>query len=84
MTDSTDHDIHQRINELVDTEHKLRAQLASGEVSIEDEQAKLDEVSARLDQLWDLLRQREALREAGENPDGAELRSENTVERYKG
>ena len=49
MTDSTDHDIHQQINELVDTEHKLRAQLASGEVSIEDEQAKLDEVSARLD-----------------------------------
>ena len=45
MTDSTDHDIHQQINELVDTEHKLRAQLASGEVSIEDEQAKLDEIA---------------------------------------
>jgi hypothetical protein len=81
---TSDPDIHQHINDLVDTEHKLRQQLAAGELSPEDEQGKLAVVSARLDQLWDLLRQREALRDAGLNPGDAELRSENTVEGYLG
>jgi hypothetical protein len=36
-----------------------------------------------LDQCWDLLRQRRARREAGRNPDAAELRAPEVVERYE-
>jgi hypothetical protein len=41
-------------------------------------------VRIELDRLWDYLRQRRALRDAGQDPDGAALRDAGTVERYKG
>jgi Protein of unknown function (DUF2630) len=43
----------------------------------------LDSVKVTLDQCWDLLRQRRALREAGLDPDAARVRDEDTVEHYK-
>ena len=46
--------------------------------------ARLEEVRVCLDRLWDYLRQRRALRDAGRNPDEAELRDARTVERYLG
>ncbi|HVK38342.1 MAG TPA: DUF2630 family protein [Candidatus Kapabacteria bacterium] len=48
-----------------------------------DEQNRLNEIGVELDQYWDLLRQRRALRDAGENPDQAELRPPGIVENYE-
>jgi hypothetical protein len=45
--------------------------------------ARLQEVEVMLDELWDLLRQRRAKREFGENPDEASVRDANTVEGYR-
>ena len=48
------------------------------------EHQRLESVKVELDQLWDLLRQRRALREAGQDPDGASERSGPVVEDYLG
>jgi Protein of unknown function (DUF2630) len=80
MTD--DRSIFSRIDQLVAEEHQLRARLASGDISREDEHTRLGELEADLDQCWDLLRQRRAKREFGNNPDDAQARSESTVEDY--
>jgi hypothetical protein len=44
--------------------------------------ARLEEIRVELDRLWDLLRQRNALREAGRDPEEASERSAEVVERY--
>jgi hypothetical protein len=80
MTD--DLDIHRRITSLVDEERALRAQLAGKEISATDEHQRLSELESQLDQCWDLLRQRDALRDAGGNPDAATPRSPSVVEHY--
>ncbi|MFJ9030836.1 DUF2630 family protein [Streptomyces sp. NPDC102274] len=49
-----------------------------------DEQARLLSVEVRLDQCWDLLRQRRAKSEFGENPDEAAVRPPDEVEGYQG
>jgi hypothetical protein len=81
---STDPGIHERISGLIAEEKGLREQLAQGKISEDEEHARLTEVEVQLDQCWDLLRQRDALRAAGENPDKAEVRSPSTVEGYLG
>jgi hypothetical protein len=45
--------------------------------------ARLHEIKVALDQCWDLLRQRRALREAGRNPDEAHVRPPSVVENYE-
>ena len=45
--------------------------------------ARLNALKVQLDQCWDLLRQREALREFGKDPDKAKARSADTVENYE-
>jgi predicted nuclease with TOPRIM domain len=82
MTD--DVDIRHHISELVRTERSLREQLATGEISTDEEHERLRRVETELDQCWDLLRQRQALRDSGGNPDTAAARPENTVEGYLG
>ncbi|HEY2317512.1 MAG TPA: DUF2630 family protein [Solirubrobacteraceae bacterium] len=77
-----DDQIHGRIEQLVAEEHKLWSQESSGQAS-EDERRRLDELKVSLDQCWDLLRQRRALREEGGDPDDAQVRSEDVVERYQ-
>jgi Protein of unknown function (DUF2630) len=79
-----DVDIRQHISELVSTEHSLRQQLAAGEISTDEEHERLRRVEAELDQYWDLLRQRQALRDSGGDPNRAAPRSESTVEGYLG
>jgi hypothetical protein len=79
-----DVDIRHRITELVDTERTLRQQLAAGEISTTEEHEQLRRVETELDQCWDLLRQRQALRDAGDDPSRAAARSESTVEGYLG
>ena len=76
--------IQHHITELIDEEHRLRSALQDGSITVEDEQARLHTVEVELDRCWDLLRQRRAKREFGEDPDIAEVRSEPTVEGYTG
>ncbi len=82
MTD--DVSIQGRIKSLIDEEHALRDSLGKGEISVDDEHARLRSVEVELDQCWDLLRQRRAKREFGDNPNEAQVRSERTVEGYTG
>ena len=79
-----DVEIRHRITELVDLERSLRQQLSAGQISTDEEHARLRRVETELDQCWDLLRQRQALRDAGQDPGRATARSESTVEGYLG
>jgi len=67
--------IHSRIEQLVAQEHELWDRESQGGGSEED-RARLDSIGATLDQCWDLLRQRRALREAGRDPDAAQARDQ--------
>jgi Protein of unknown function (DUF2630) len=70
-----------RINELAAEEHALFQKEAAGEAS-EAERERIKALQVTLDQCWDLLHQRRARRDAGQNPDGAEVRDARTVEGY--
>ena len=65
MTDKPDNAALSRINELVAEEKALREQLQHGEISESEENKRLRQLEIELDQCWDLLRQRRALRETG-------------------
>jgi Protein of unknown function (DUF2630) len=78
-----DKEIMAQIGDLIQTEHKLRSQLASGELSGAQEQERLRSAEEALDQCWDLLRQRRARREFGESPDQAAARPVSEVEGYQ-
>jgi hypothetical protein len=78
-----DKEILGRINGLIETEHEMRSQLASGQLNSEQERERLRSVEEALDQCWDLLRQRRARREFGEDPDGAIARPAAEVEGYQ-
>jgi Protein of unknown function (DUF2630) len=71
-----------RISELVAEEHRLRSQLLAGEISTDEEHARLRELEVSLDQCWDLLRRRRAAREEGGDPDAVEARPVSEVEGY--
>ncbi|MDX6278800.1 MAG: hypothetical protein QOJ72_2928 [Nocardioidaceae bacterium] len=81
---ATDQSIHEHITALVAEEKKLREQLGHGEVSQGEEHERLAHLEVELDQAWDLLRQRKALRETGGSPDDAAERSADVVEKYLG
>jgi hypothetical protein len=76
-----DQRVFTQINELADEEHQLWQKESRGQAS-ESDRARLQEISVTLDQCWDLLHQRRALRSAGEDPDQARVRDEGTVEGY--
>ena len=71
-------DILSQISSLVAEEHELR----EGTDHTDTQRARMSELEVHLDQLWDLLRQRRAKSQYGENPDEADLRPEPEVERY--
>jgi Protein of unknown function (DUF2630) len=77
-----DADLVQRIDQLADEERRLETAHA-GERLSEEELGRLRGIEASLDQCWDLLRQRRARRDAGEDPEGARVRQEGTVEGYQ-
>jgi hypothetical protein len=79
-----DRDILEQVNELVAEEKKLRAQLQHREIDETEEHARLRALEVQLDQCWDLLRQRRALRETGQDPDQATARPGDQVEGYLG
>src|SRR5215472_1285747 len=80
--DMDEKEILGHIDELIKTEHELRAKLAAGELSSDEEHAELRAAEEALDQCWDLLRQRRARREFGEDPGEAALRPVSEVEGY--
>jgi hypothetical protein len=75
--------IFAQIDELVSEEHDLRRRHRGGQVESEDEKARLAHLEVELDQCWDLLRQRRALREFGKDPDRAAVRPATIVEKYE-
>lgn len=77
-----DKEILARIDDLIQTEHSLRSRLAAGELTSNEEQAALKSAEEALDQCWDLLRQRRARREFGEDENDAEPRPASEVEGY--
>jgi hypothetical protein len=76
--------IHQQISDLVAQEKRLREQLQAHEIDPAEEQEQLRRIEVQLDQCWDLLRQREALRTSGGDPDSAAVRPASEVEGYLG
>jgi DNA-binding MarR family transcriptional regulator len=81
----SDESIAARIESLVAEEHELRnreQQDSASTEALEADQQRLGEVEVELDRCWDLLRQRRALRDAGGDPEQAQARDANTVERY--
>ncbi len=77
-----DTELLNNINKLVTEEHELMKQAEGGQLD-ETKQVRMHELEIKLDQCWDLLRQRRARREFGLNPEEATLRDENTVEHYQ-
>ena len=78
-----DQQIIDRINDLAREEHQLFTRESEGSVTPQ-ERERLRRIEVTLDQAWDLLHQRRALRNAGSDPDEAEMRDEKTVEGYLG
>jgi uncharacterized protein DUF2630 len=81
----SDESISARIERLVEEEHTLRTREeldSSTADALEEDRERLRSVEVELDRCWDLLRQRRALRSAGADPDEAEVRDADTVERY--
>ena len=75
----TDDTILARITRLVDEEHALW----SNDAAEPGAQHRLEQLRLELDQCWDLLRQRRARREFGMDPNDAEPRPPDVVERYE-
>jgi len=84
-----DDHIQARIETLEEEERSLRHDEQSAADAGDDDKVAADRdrlgaIKVELDQLWDLLRQRRALRASGGNPDDAQMRDAGTVERYLG
>jgi len=80
----TDSETLAHIRDLVAQEKSLRAQVQHGDITASDEHDRLRRVEIELDQCWDLLRQRRALRETGADPREATVRPAGEVEGYLG
>ncbi len=78
----TEHDILRQVRSLVEQEHALRSRRVTGEIDSAEERAQLQTLEQALDQCWDLLRQRRAKTEFGENPEDASARPVKTVQGY--
>lgn len=76
-----DKDVLDHINDLAREEHELFEKESRGQATVADKD-RLSDIGVKLDQCWDLLHQRRALRSAGMDPAGADERDERTVEGY--
>jgi hypothetical protein len=77
-----DTQIHEHIESLIEEEHRLLEHGEDGKLT-NDDRSRLETISVRLDQYWDLLRQRRARRDAGQDPAIAHMRSSEVVEHYR-
>lgn len=80
---SIDDDLLGRIHTLVEEEHHLDGRAEPGVPLSEADEARRRELEVRLDQCWDLLRQRRARRQAGLDPEFSGVRPPNVVEGYQ-
>jgi hypothetical protein len=80
MAKSDDRSVLDHIDRLVKEEHKLFEK--KGEHT-QEETKRLSELQTQLDQCWDLLRQRRARREFGDDPSKAEVRSPDVIKKYE-
>jgi len=78
-TGNEDQTVLGHINQLVTEEERLYGKSTLSE----DDRQRLSDLKVELDQCWDLLRQRRALREFGDNPDNAKVRPAKIVENYE-
>ena len=83
----TDEQVQAKIEELEEEERRLRQDEGEAAGADRDDRVaadaqRLESLRVELDRLWDYLRQRRALRDAGANPDDAQMRDGATVERY--
>lgn len=79
---TSERSILNHIDELVAEEHQLRSRHRDGDGLTEAERQRMTELEVQLDQAWDLLRQRRARAEYGDDPDGAAERPPGEVETY--
>ena len=77
-----DQKVLSRIDDLVQEEEQLLHRHEGEESLSPTEHARMEELKVQLDQAWDYLRQRRALRQYGEDPDEASARNPETVEGY--
>ncbi|HEY3921873.1 MAG TPA: DUF2630 family protein [Gaiellaceae bacterium] len=77
-----DNAIHETIEQLVAEEHDLWRQEAAGHAT-EDTRRRLNDLKVTLDRMWDLLHQRQGLRDAGRDPEQATIRPTEVVENYE-
>jgi len=77
-----DAEIVEHIDRLVAEEHQLEREHGERELS-EGERSRLEQVEVQLDQCWDLLRQRRARREFGNDPSDVQVRPADIVEHYQ-
>jgi Protein of unknown function (DUF2630) len=77
-----DSQIHGSIEKLVAEEHELWGRESDG-TATDDDRRRLAGIKVSLDECWDLLRQRRARRDAGQDPDTAAARDPSVVERYE-
>lgn len=77
-------EILDRIRALVEEEKALRDQRADDSIQADDERSRLRALEVELDQCWDLLRQRRALRDYGRDETEAAVRPASEVEGYLG
>lgn len=74
-----DNSVLEHIKQLTEREEHLY-----GKTDLTDQDVKdMHTVKSQLDQYWDLLRQRRAFRDAGDDPNRAQMRSNDTIEHYK-
>jgi hypothetical protein len=77
--EAEDQSVLKSIHQLAEEEHRLY----SHEALTDADRARLERINIELDQCWDLLRQRQALRDAGRSPEEAHVRPPDVVERYE-
>jgi hypothetical protein len=80
MTDDTE--LFKRINTLSEEEEQLYAKAGDGSGLSAGERERLRLIKVDLDRVYDLLHQRQARREFGQDPSEATLRPAEIVERY--
>jgi hypothetical protein len=78
----TDQQIEDQIDTLERERETIREREGAEDPQLAEDRERLEEIRVELDRLWDLLRQRRALREAGRDPDQASERSADVVEKY--